>query len=140
MWNKEIKPKYCGNLFFLKKNVYFINILLNDFQDMIETSKINEIVGRIAQKFNPDKIILFGSYASENSNADSDLDLIVIKDTDQPKHLRGIEIRRLLIGSMVPMDILVYTQKEFDEEKSERYSFINYAIKNSKILYERNSQ
>jgi predicted nucleotidyltransferase len=104
---------------------------------MIETNKINDIVNRIVGRFNPDKIILFGSYAAGNPNNDSDIDLLVIKDTDLPRHKRSFDIQKSLIGSMIPMDILVYTQKEFDQEKQEKYSFISAAIKTSKILYER---
>ena len=104
---------------------------------MIETNKINDIVNRIVGRFNPDKIILFGSYATGNPNNDSDIDLLVIKDTDLPRHRRSFDIQKFLIGSMIPMDILVYTQKEFDQEKQEKYSFISSAIKTSKILYER---
>jgi predicted nucleotidyltransferase len=104
---------------------------------MIETNKINDIVNLIAGRFNPDKIILFGSYAAGNPNNDSDIDLLVIKDTDLPRHRRSFDIQKSLIGSMIPMDILVYTQKEFDQEKREKYSFISSAIKTSKILYER---
>lgn len=104
---------------------------------MIETTKINDIVSRIASKFNPDKIILFGSYASGTPNDNSDIDLIVIQDTDLPRHKRSFDIQKLLIGSMIPMDILVYTSNEFEKEKNEKYSFLNSAIKTSKILYER---
>ena len=104
---------------------------------MIEAAKINEITNRIATKFDPDKIILFGSYASGNPNKDSDLDLLIIQDSNLPRHLRGFEIYKSLIGSMIPIDILVYTNKEFEQEKDEKYSFINSAIKTSKILYER---
>jgi len=104
---------------------------------MVELKKINDIVSRIASKFNPDKIILFGSYASGTPNDDSDIDLLVIQDTDLPRHKRSFEIQKLLIGSMIPMDILVYTNNEFEKEKDEKYSFLNSAIKTSKILYER---
>jgi len=104
---------------------------------MIETAKINDIVSRIATNFNPDKIILFGSYANGNPDNDSDLDLLIIKDTDLPRHRRSFDIQKLLIGSMIPMDILVYTNQEFEQEKNEKYSFLNSAIKSSKILYER---
>ena len=104
---------------------------------MIETDKINEIVSRIATRFNPYRIILFGSYAVGNPDKDSDIDLLVIKDTALPRHKRSFEIQKSLIGSMIPMDILVYTPQEFDQEKKEKYSFLNSAIKNSKILYER---
>jgi predicted nucleotidyltransferase len=104
---------------------------------MIEANKILEIVSRIAIKFNPDKIILFGSYAMGNANNSSDLDLLVIKDTDLPYHKRSFDIHKELIGSMIPMDILVYTRQEFEKEQQEQSSFINSAIKTSKVLYER---
>jgi uncharacterized protein len=104
---------------------------------MIETNKIDEIVKRIAIKFNPDKIILFGSYATGNPNSDSDVDLLVIKDSDLPRHKRSFDIQKSLIGSMIPMDILVYTAKEFEQEQNEKSSFLFSAIKTSKILYER---
>ncbi len=104
---------------------------------MIETAKIFDIVNRIATKFNPDKIILFGSYAAGTPNNDSDLDLLIIQDTELPPHRRSFDIQKFLIGSLVPMDILVYTNKEFEQEQKEKYSFISSAIKTSKILYER---
>ena len=105
--------------------------------DMIDKTKINEIVLRIAKSFNPEQIILFGSYANGTPNKDSDLDLLIIQDTDLPIHKRGLDIRISLIGIKVPMDILVYTKSEFENEKNEQYSFLNSAIKTSKILYER---
>jgi predicted nucleotidyltransferase len=104
---------------------------------MIEAKKIDDIVYRIATKFDPDKIILFGSYASGNPTDDSDIDLLIIKETDLPRHRRSFDIQKSLIGSMIPMDILVYTNKEFENEKDEKYSFLNTAIKTSKLLYER---
>lgn len=104
---------------------------------MIDKTKINEIVLRIAHRFNPEQIILFGSYADDTSNKGSDLDLLIIQDTDLPRHKRGLDIRISLIGIKVPMDILVYTKSEFENEKNEQYSFLNAAIKNSKVLYER---
>jgi len=106
-------------------------------QLMIENSKINEIVDKIALRFNPDKIFLFGSYASGNPGLDSDLDLLIIQESDQPRHYRGFEIRKSLIGSGVPMDIIVYTPSEFESEKNTKFSFIHSAIKTSKVLYER---
>jgi predicted nucleotidyltransferase len=104
---------------------------------MIETKKINDIVNRIATGFSPDKIILFGSYAAGNPDNDSDIDLLVIKDTDLPKHKRSFDIQKMLRGTMIPVDILVYTQKEFELEQRNKYSFLSSAIKTSKILYER---
>jgi predicted nucleotidyltransferase len=107
---------------------------------MISKSKIDEITNKIATNFNPEKIILFGSYAADNQNYDSDLDFLIIKESELPRYKRSFEIRKFLIGSMVPMDIIVYTQQEFDSEKDVKYTFINNAMKTSKLLYERSSQ
>jgi len=104
---------------------------------MIEVEKINDIVNRIAQRFNPDKIILFGSYAIGNPNENSDIDLLVIKDSDQPIQYRDFEIRKYLIGTSIPMDILVYTNAEYEQEMTDKYSFISSTLKTSKVVYER---
>ena len=106
---------------------------------MIDTEQIQDITSRIIANCDPDKIILFGSYANGNFNDDSDLDLIIIKNSELPKHRRGLEIRRLFYGLTIPMDLKIYTPIEYDQELQNKYSFIFSAIKNSKILYERKS-
>lgn len=104
---------------------------------MIEMRQIQDIVNRIAKNYNPDKIILFGSYARGNYNDNSDLDFILVKETNTPKHKRGIEVRRLFYGLPIPMDFKIYTSTEFNNELSNRYSFLNSAIQDGKVLYER---
>src|ERR1035437_4500955 len=104
---------------------------------MIETKQINDIVNRIALNYNPDKIILFGSYAHGNYSDNSDLDFILVKDTNTPKHKRGLEVRRLFYGLPISMDFKIYTSSDFSDELSNQYSFLYSAIKGSKILYER---
>lgn len=104
---------------------------------MIENDKINEIVNKIAVFYNPDKIILFGSYANGKPNENSDLDLLIIKDSDKPRPDRSTEIRKMLYGSMIPMDLIVYTNSEVQESLSKKYTFIYQAITNGKVVYER---
>ena len=104
---------------------------------MIENRQIDEIVNRIASSYNPDKIILFGSYARGNYSENSDLDFILIKETTAPKHRRGVEVRKLFFGLPIPMDFKIYTSAEFNNELANKYSFLSSAIKGSKILYER---
>ena len=104
---------------------------------MIHTEQIQDITSRIITNFDPDKIILFGSYAKGNFNDDSDLDLIIIKNSELPKHQRGLEIRRLFYGLTIPMDLKIYTPMEYDQELQNKYSFIFSIIQDSKILYER---
>lgn len=104
---------------------------------MIDKSTISKLVNKIASNANPDKIYLFGSYATGIANEDSDIDLLVIKETLEPKYKRSIEMQRLLIGTKIPVDIVVYTNDEFENEKLNSYSFINFAIKGAQLMYER---
>lgn len=106
---------------------------------MIETDKISEIVNKIVSGYNPEKIILFGSYATGNPNEDSDLDLLVIKDTDLPRPQRTVQVRKMIYGSMIPIDLIVYTPKEIDESKDNKFGFVYEVLNTGKILYERAS-
>ncbi len=113
---------------------------LNVFFGMIGIDKINEIVNKIAGFYDPDKIILFGSYAYGIPNEDSDLDLLIIKDSDEPRPDRSVQIRKMLFGSMIPMDIIVFTNNEIRESLSKKYTFIYHAITKGKTLYERKAK
>lgn len=104
---------------------------------MITFDQINDIVTKIAANYNPDKIILFGSYAKGCNNEDSDVDFILIKQTDLPKQRRGLEVRKLFYRIAIPMDFKIYTSKEFNDELNNKFSFLNSALKDSKVLYER---
>ena len=104
---------------------------------MIEKEKISEIVNKIASGYNPEKIILFGSYAAGTPNEDSDLDLFVIKETDIPRPQRAVLVRKMLYGSMIPIDLIVYTPKEIDDSKDNNLSFVHQVLITGKTLYER---
>jgi predicted nucleotidyltransferase len=101
--------------------------------------QINEIVRRIAQNHDPEKIILFGSFAEGKARQDSDLDLMVIvKDSPLPRYKRSREIRKSLWGiTDIPKDILVYTQSEIDEWENVEEAFISEVMRKGKILYEK---
>lgn len=102
---------------------------------MFDKSTISNIVNRITTKINPDKIFLFGSYANNQANENSDIDLLIIKDTSEPKYKRSIEIQRLLIGSKIPVDIVVYTNDELKKDL-EKIGYEIYGIeKSTKNLY-----
>ncbi len=106
--------------------------------DIINQEKITEVINRIIIGFNPDKIILFGSYATGKPNENSDLDFLVIKNSELTRPERANEVRRLLYGMKVPMDILVYTPSEIEESININYSFVNEVFKTGKTVYERN--
>ncbi len=75
-----------------------IVVICSKFDIMIDSNKIEEITTRIASRFNPERIILFGSYANGTQSDDSDLDLLIIQETDLPPQKRGFDIRMCLLG------------------------------------------
>lgn len=102
---------------------------------MINKKTILNLVSKIASKIQPDRIYLIGSYANGHANEDSDIDLLIIKDTTEPKYKRSIEIQRILKGSKLPVDIVVYTNDEFENERQKKYSFVNTAIQDAQLMY-----
>ena len=102
---------------------------------MISQEKIKEVIDRIVKNINPEKIILFGSYASGNPGEDSDLDILVIKEMKMPRYKRSREVKKHLRGMKIPIDVIVYTKKEVKEWKDTKTAFINQAMKQGKLLY-----
>jgi len=75
---------------------------------------IKEIVGILTEKYKPEKIILFGSYAYGNPTEDSDIDLLIIKETDKKRRVdRFVEVKRIIFNSKIriPISPLVLTKE-----------------------------
>ncbi len=106
---------------------------------MIAENKILEIIDKIAIGYQPDKVILFGSYASGKANEDSDLDLLIVKDSLLTRPERTANVRKLLFGSGLPIDIIVYTPYEIEKSKVDKHSFIYEILNTGKTLYERSN-
>ncbi len=105
----------------------------------INTRKqLKKILNIIIEKYKPEKVILFGSYAYGDPGKDSDLDLLIVKNSNLPRYKRAREVRKYLWGiTDVPKDILVYTQKEIDDWAGVKEAFITTIVENGKVLYER---
>jgi predicted nucleotidyltransferase len=118
----------------LSENCYIFASLLHNMTDQ---DKIALIIERIVSGYDPEKIILFGSYAFGNQNSDSDVDLFVVKESDMPRPQRTVFLRKMLIGTGVPIDLVVYTPQEVEKSQNIAYSFVNEVIKKGKVVYER---
>jgi uncharacterized protein len=99
--------------------------------------KVNEMVRRIVQRFAPDKIILFGSYASGTAGPDSDVDLFIVMRVDGSKRQRAVELHGLLAGMGVPKDLIVVTPEECVQYRDIPGTVIGSALLEGKILYDR---
>ncbi|GAB4579911.1 MAG: nucleotidyltransferase domain-containing protein [Anaerolineales bacterium] len=98
---------------------------------------LSPAIQHIAEELKPEKIILFGSYAYGKPTPDSDVDLLVIMETNQPAKERSWAVSRLLIPRPFPVDILVKTPKEIKIALDKGDFFIKEIMNRGKVLYER---
>jgi predicted nucleotidyltransferase len=76
---------------------------------------LEEIVQRLVKEFDPERIILFGSYAWGTPSQDSDVDLlVVVPDSALSTAQRAARAHRALRGIGIPKDILVRTREEME--------------------------
>ncbi len=94
-------------------------------------------VERIVQELQPEKIILFGSYAHGTPSPGSDVDLLVIMETEASSKERSWAVSRLLIPRPFPVDILVRTPQEIQRALAKGDFFIREIITQGRVLYER---
>ena len=101
--------------------------------------EIKAITEQIVRLYEPDKIILFGSWARGEANKQSDIDLLVISDREKhlPRYKRGLDVRLQLSRFKTPKDILFYTHEDVERWRSVPHSFINMVLGEGQILYER---
>jgi predicted nucleotidyltransferase len=99
--------------------------------------KIDEMVRRIAQRFDPDQIILFGSHARGSADADSDVDLLVVMPVSESKREKQIEIGVALHDIRVPLDIIVATPDEVRRRRNIVGTIIRPAMRDGEVVYTR---
>ncbi|MCX6250009.1 MAG: nucleotidyltransferase domain-containing protein [Bacteroidetes bacterium] len=103
----------------------------------LSQDQIEQVFDTIIRGYNPSRIILFGSYAKGNPSESSDLDLLIIKDTEIPKYKRAAFVRKLFDILPCAMDILVYTPSEYNQVIHFKSLIPYIASKEGKIVYER---
>ncbi len=97
---------------------------------------INEAVDRLVKKFSPEKIILFGSQARGTSNERSDVDFLIIKSCNRSERFNLLnEMYRELGDLMIPIDIIILSNKQFLIDSQIIGTIARPALKEGKILY-----
>ncbi len=102
---------------------------------MLTEEELAVIVRRIVAAYDPDKIVLFGSYSKGTASDRSDLDLFIIKDSSLPRHLRGRTVKSLFYNLPVPVEMQFYTNQEMREQTMEPYSFVSNALLTARAIY-----
>ncbi len=86
---------------------------------MKNIKKIKYQIVEAIKPLNPEKIILFGSYAYGNPSENSDLDICVVGEKSESQLSRGVKIRNLLNDIKMSIDILVPYLEEYEFYKKE---------------------
>lgn len=95
------------------------------------------IVERLRSGYAPLKIILFGSYATGTSKADSDIDLLIVKETNERFIDRWVAVRKILSDPYrkVAIETLVLTPQEISDRLARGDQFVAEIIKKGRVLY-----
>ncbi len=109
---------------------------------MIFDAKVQEIilkmVERLKRAYQPNKIVLFGSYAYGQPDRDSDIDLLIIKDTPDRPIDRRVAVSRIVSDPqrLVPFEPLVLTPQEHQERLAAGDLFLEEILTKGEVLYE----
>jgi len=105
--------------------------------DLLNNDRILQImVDRLISAFQPERIYLFGSKARDDSNADSDYDLmVVVSDDASPEKRRSRLGYQALRGTRTAADILVWTKTNFDKRLHIPSSLPSIIEQEGKLLY-----
>lgn len=96
-------------------------------------SQINSITSQLIKKYKPQKIILFGSYVYGEPTQESDVDLLVIANTNKKFHERVQEVRTFLPKDR-PFDLIVLTPSEYQKTRMKNALILEIESK-GKVIY-----
>jgi predicted nucleotidyltransferase len=83
------------------------------------------------------KIVIFGSYARGDWTEDSDLDVLVVKETEERWLDRTVTVSGICRPRRLPMDILVKTPDEIEEMLEERSLFMRTVLNEGMVAYDK---
>jgi predicted nucleotidyltransferase len=106
--------------------------------DMQEARKvIGDILRKLVADYAPQRVILFGSYAYGNPRSDSDVDLLIIKETSDRFIDRWVTVRRILSDAKrsLPLDTLILTPQEVAYRLAIGDQFVAEVLERGEVLY-----
>jgi len=112
--------------------LYVIDHWNND--NMFNYAEAERVIEMAKRKIDSDLMIVFGSVVSGTADEDSDLDIIIVKDSDENSFILGAKARLALEDSDIPIDIIVYTPEEFKKDLSNKYSLAHEAMTTGRIV------
>lgn len=103
---------------------------------MVKMKDIRHVGREIGRRFDPERVVLFGSHASGKPTPDSDVDLLVVMRHNEPKNFRMATSIRRSIRPPFPVDLLVRTPAEVEERIARGDRFMREITEQGILLYE----
>jgi len=110
-----------------------------DLRPEVTEELLADMTRRIVEAFHPYKVILFGSYAYGTPHIYSDVDLLVIMDSEERMLKRIGCVRPVAKVDFLPMDVLVLTPDELETRLAMGDHFYKEILAKGKVLYQRDS-
>ena len=104
---------------------------------MIALDDIKRTARQLGEAAHAERVILFGSYARGEAGANSDVDLLIVAESDQPRFKRSRMLYQTLRPYPFAMDLLVYTPQEFEQARRMPLSFVSTVMREGKTVYAR---
>ena len=102
----------------------------------IELTEIQEYARQIASRFDPEKIVLFGSHARGNPDAESDVDLLVLMEFEGLPQDQAYRIR-MELPRRFPLDLIVRRPREVERRVQMGDFFLREALEKGRVIHER---
>ena len=101
---------------------------------------LEEIKHRVVPRFHPQRIILFGSYAGGSPGPDSDLDFLVVMEVKGSTRQKANEIDLLMADRLIPMDFIVLTPEQYEQQKNIIGTIVRQADREGKVIESRSAE
>jgi predicted nucleotidyltransferase len=102
---------------------------------MLTTTDIDWVCDTIVNAVHPERIFLFGSYAEGRQTDDSDIDVVVVMDSELAPHQRNVAVKRLFPRRWFSLDAFVFTPEEFARYKDVPGTIVYTAAHEGRLLY-----
>ena len=108
---------------------------MDKLETAVTSGDIRKVAQQIVDSFHPQKVILFGSFAYGTATGDSDVDFLVVMETNEnPMHMAGLI--SAAIDHPFPLDIIVMTPSRLEEYLNEKAVFATNLLTKGIVLYE----
>lgn len=104
---------------------------------MINEQDIKQVAERLGQTIDAESVILFGSHARGDANEHSDVDLLIVAESNLPRFKRSRQLYESLNPYPFGIDLVVYTPDEIEKARQSPLSFVATALREGKTIYVR---